>query len=627
MKLGKAFSDNVIVEKTNSQRLFKSIQAPWWFGAGRALLFAIVLFVALFVLGSRLFHLTVIRGHTYRVLADENRTRELIRHAPRGLFLDRTGKPLVENTPHYKLLAPCKENAEQLCTSVLSEEQGNTLRQEGLPHGSFLEVDYLRTYLYPESTSHVLGYTGEIRPKELTDDYYILRKYKSGDTVGRMGAEAVFEEQLRGRNGRELVEVDAQGRTLRTLGQDKEISGENITLSLDAELSEVAKNAFPAGKRGTVVVTKPQTGEILVMYSSPSFSINAFSLGMTQEEYDKLTNDPYQPMFNRAIGGVYPPGSTYKIVTSMAALEEKAVTGQTLIEDTGVITIGPFKFPNWYFLKYGKTDGMVNIVKALARSNDIYFYKAGEALGITKLNEWSTKVGIGKPLGIELAGEAGGLIASPEWKNERFNTEADKLARNNEWYLGDTYHVSIGQGYLLTTPLQVAAWTDSIANGGSLCRPTIQKVGAHHPAVCTSLKLQTDTIGEIMQGMEAACSTGGTGWPMFNFKVPVASGIPEVLEPSASGSAGIAKQKFRSVPVACKTGTAEFGDPQNKTHAWFTAFGPIQHPTASLHDYAGSEVVSGEPEISVTVLVEAAGEGSDVAAPVAKKIFEAWFAR
>lgn len=624
MKLGKAFSDNVIVEKTNSQRLFTSLQAPWWFGAGRALLFAIVLVVALFVLASRLFHLTVIQGHTFRVLADGNRTRELVRHAPRGIFLDRTGKPLVENLPHYRLLAPCEKNPEQICTTTITEEQGNKLRQEGLPQGTFLEVYYVRTYLYPESTSHVLGYTGEIRAKELSDEYYVLRKYKSGDTVGRMGAEAVFEEQLRGRNGRELVEVDAQGRTLRVLGQDPEIAGEDIMLSLDAELSEVAKNAFPSGRRGTVLVTKPQTGEILVLYSSPSFSNNAFSFGMTQEEYDELINDPAQPMFNRAIGGVYPPGSTYKIVTSLAALEEKAVTGQTLIEDTGVITIGPFTFPNWYFLKYGKTDGMVDLVKALARSNDIYYYKVGEALGISKLNAWSARVGIGKPLGIELGGEAGGLIPSPEWKNTRFSTEADKIARNNEWYLGDTYHVSIGQGYLLTTPLQVAVWTDLIANGGSVCRPTIQKVGPHHPAECTDLKLQQNTIPNIIQGMEAACSTGGTGWPLFNFRVPVKT---EEEKEIASPSAGLAAQKFRSVPVACKTGTAEFGDPQDKTHAWFTAFGPIRDPNDALHDYAGSEVVSGDPEISVTVLVEAAGEGSDVAAPVAKKILEAWFSR
>lgn len=621
MKLGKAFSDNVIIEKKNSQRLFKSIQAPWWFGAGRALLFAIGLFVALFILSFRLFHLTAIQGHTFRVLADENRTRELIRHAPRGVFYDRTGKPLLENIPQYRLLAPCRDNADQICVSRLSQEEGEKLRSTGLQKDMFLEVDYLRHYLYPESTSHVLGYTGEIKPSELKDDYYVLRKYKAGDKLGRMGAEAVFEEHLRGRNGRELVEVDAHGKTLRVLGRDRELPGDDISLSLDAELSEVARTAFPAGQRGTVIVTKPQTGEILVMYSSPSFSLNSFSLGMTQEEYDGLMNNPDQPLFNRAIGGVYPPGSTFKLVTSMAGLEEQAVTAQTLIEDTGVITIGPFKFPNWYFLKYGKTDGMVNVVKALARSNDIYFYKAGEALGISKINQWMVKVGIGKPLGIELPGEAGGLVPSPEWKNGRFSTPEDLEARHNEWYLGDTYHVSIGQGYLLVTPLQVAMWTNVVANGGSLCKPTIQKVGPHHLPVCTDLQVAPATIATIMQGMEEACTTGGTGWPLFDFKIPLPPDPADT--PVASGSAQ--PQRFRAVPIACKTGTAEYGDPKNHTHAWFTAVAPIPDP--DLPASAHAEVVTGTPEISVMVLVEGAGEGSDVAAPVAKKILEAWFAR
>jgi len=191
---------------------------------------------------------------------------------------------------------------------------------------------------------------------------------------------------------------------------------------------------------------------------------------------------------------------------------------------------------------------------------------------------------VGKPLGIELAGEVGGLMPDPKWKNDRFQTPQDLEARSNEWYLGDTYHVSIGQGYLLTTPLQVNAWTNVIANGGTVCRPTIKKIesGKQKKDMCRDLHIKKETIELITIGMKKACESGGTGWPLFGFRIP----------------------------VACKTGTAEFGDPQNKTHAWFTAFAPLV-----------------DPEISVTVLVEGAGEGSDVAAPVAKKIFEEWFSR
>jgi len=163
-------------------------------------------------------------------------------------------------------------------------------------------------------------------------------------------------------------------------------------------------------------------------------------------EYEALLANPDQPLFDRALGGIYPPGSTFKIVTSLAALEEGSVRRDTTVDDIGVLTIGPFSFPNWYFQQYGKTEGMVNIVKALQRSNDIFFYKTGEWLGITKLAAWAHKVGIGKPLGVELGGEASGLMPDPAWKKARFATPEDREAKYDEWYLGDTYHVSIGQG-------------------------------------------------------------------------------------------------------------------------------------------------------------------------------------
>ena len=558
MKFGSAFSDNVKLE-WKRERWTTRGEPGWWTGSGRLLLFTTILLVALFLLLWRLFDLTVMRGYEYRSLADGNRTRTVIRRAPRGILFDRTGKPLVENS------------------EVTKEDD------------RFPDLRYQRRYFYPGATAHVIGYVNEITRAELGSEYYQMRGYRQGDVVGRMGAEDVFEEVLRGRDGREMVEVDANGNVLRTLGRAPEVAGESVTLSLDASLSQVVEKTVPDGTRGAVIVSKPDTGEIIALYSSPSFSPQQFARGMSQDEYGALMSSPDQPLFNRAIGGVYPPGSTFKIVTALAGLEEGVVNKSTIVEDTGVITVGSFSFPNWYFKQYGKTDGTVDVVKGIERSNDIFFYKAGEWLGITKISEWAKKVGVGKTLGIELSGEATGLMPDPTWKNKTFQTPQDIEEKNNEWYLGDTYHVAIGQGYLLTTPLQVNAWTNSIASSGKLCRPTIKKVetGKLKMETCKDLKIKKETIDLVTQGMKKACEEGGTGWPLFGFTV---KNIP--------------------ISVACKTGTAEYGDPGNRTHAWFTAFAPVENP-----------------EISVTVILEGAGEGSEKAAPVAKKILEEWFGR
>lgn len=630
MKLGKAFSDNVTSFRGRRTRDINEESRTWWLGTGRVLMFLTVFCLVFFVLVWRLFDLTVVRGRLYRRLADGNRTRELVRHAPRGLFLDRTGKPLARNIPYYRLIKPCTGEDAQGCTTTLTEEEGLRRQKEGLPAGSFLEVDYRRDYAYPAAMAHVIGYTGEITEDELTDEYYTLRQYRPGDRVGRTGAEVAFEDRLRGRNGRELVEVDAAGKIIRTLGRDKEIAGEDVTLAIDAGLQKAAAESFPTGAKGAVIVTKPDTGEILVLYSSPSYDINTVSDGLSQQAYEVLLSNPDKPMFDRAIGGVYPPGSTFKIVTAMAALEEGAIDPKTTVEDTGVLTIGPYSFPNWYFLQYGKKEGMVDLVRALKRSNDIFFYKTGEWLGITKLVVWAQKLGLGKPLGIELGGEAGGLMPDPAWKKKHFSSKEDREARNDEWYVGDTYHVSIGQGYLLTTPLQVNTWTNVVATGGALCTPMIEKnTGDAKKASshCRSIGLAKETIEVVTRGLVEACATGGTGWPLFNFTVSKAdeSGAAEYNE------TGVTPVEKIRIPVACKTGTAEFGDPKNHTHAWFTAYAPVPDSykdDAVAGDTAKStSVLTGQPEISVTVLVESAGEGSSVAAPIAKKILESWFGR
>lgn len=562
MKLGKAFSDAIIAEKT-TRRVHASHMPSWWLGAGRALFFTNILFVSLFILLWRLFDLTLIQGHRLRGLAEGNRTREIISHAPRGKILDRTGKVLADSVPTIRM------------------------------NGNYRENDYDRRYTNGTSTFHVIGYTGEISKEELLDPYFQLRGYLPGDRLGRTGAEAVFEERLRGKNGKDLVEITSSGDITRTLGHVPEIPGEDIELSVDRGLVLAVQSAFPEGEKGAVIVSRPTTGEVLAIYSSPALDMNIFTESLSEEQYDALANHPDRPMFNRGIGGVYPPGSTFKIITALAALEEGAISHKTLIEDVGILKIGPYSFPNWYFIQYGKTDGLVDVIKALKRSNDIFFYKTGEAIGITKLSAWARRLGLGTALGIELPGEAIGLMPDPAWKATQFDSELDKEVRNDQWYLGDTYHVSIGQGYLLTTPLQVNAWTNVIANGGKLCKPTIVK----NSQTCKNLEIKKETMTLITEGMKQACEPGGTGWPLFEFGIQKLDQLDQL-------------DKLVKIPIACKTGTAEFGDPQDRTHAWFTAFAPIV-----------------EPEISVTVLVEGAGEGSDKAAPIAKKILEEWFSR
>lgn len=575
------------------------------------LMVAVVFWIVFSILLVRLGQLTVVNGFAYRTLSDSNRTRELIRHAPRGTIRDRQGKPLAENVSRYVLLSPCESQPETICKKIISKEEGDQLQANGLGAHTFLEASYGRQYPADMATAHIVGYVGEISTEELADSYYTLRKYRSGDYLGRIGSEALYEPELRGRDGRELVEVDANGTSVRVLGRDAEIAGDDVYISIDRDLSQVAYDSFPKEFPGSVVVLKPSTGEVLTMLSQPTFSSQRFANGLSPVEYERLIEDPQNPLLNRAIGGNYPPASTFKLISGTAGLETGAFTALTEIEDIGVIRINQFEFPNWYFLKYGKTEGLVNLRKALARSNDIYFYRLGEVIGISQLYDWGRLFGLGEPTGIELPGEVGGLMPNPEWKNKHFSSAEDKLLRHNEWYLGDTYHASIGQGYILATPLQVASYTSVFANHEPRrCTPTIRYIGlAEKQPACPEIPISSTTHQAIVDGMLAACHDGGTAYPLFN--VQVGEG-----------------ESLRSIPIACKTGTAEFGDPQNDTHAWITAFAPV--PKAWL-DHANIPVtdtmVTGEPELVVTVLVEGAGEGSDKAAPIAASLFRHWFSR
>ena len=605
MHLGKAFSDSVRLGR--GSRKLKAVEAafsPAIHRRWRLFGLFVLLVVSFIFLCSRLFNLTIIHGARNRLLSEANRTRELSIQAPRGTLFDRNGEPLVENIPIYNRSSSCIEG--QFCLDSLGS-------LAPIPGSSLVNVLVGRSYPLGSAGAHLIGTVGEINAEELTRLNADCPKstychYRIGEWVGRGGAEEEYDESLRGISGRVLVEIDPLGKVLRVLGHAEPKKGDNITLSIDKNLQTLAASVL-ASRSGAIIISVPATGEVLALASSPSFDPNAFARGdpavldiMSQED---------QPLFDRAIAGIYPPGSTFKIITSAAALEEGKITKDTLFEDVGVITIGPYSFPNWYFLQYGKKEGMVNIVKALARSNDIFFYRTGELIGIDTLATWARRFGVGKRLGIDLPGEEKGLVPDTLWK---------QTSLNEQWFLGDTYHVAIGQGNLLTTPLQVNAWTNVIASGGKLCRPHVKKDESKQATRenCQDVGLHKETMSLIREGMKQACASGGTGWPLFEFKVKnetlrLHSGqelkidnedFLETYESTASAATMV------KIPIACKTGTAEYGDPKGKTHAWITAFAPVQNP-----------------QISVTVLIEGGGEGSSVAGPLAKKIFEYWFSK
>lgn len=517
--------------------------------SGRILFFYALLTLAFGILFFRLFDLTIAQGERNRELAEGQRIRLRKIIAPRGIIFDSKGRPLVRNVPIYKKCS-AKGGSNVECRIISREE---ALKMEAGGREADLVVEVGREYPYGEAMAHLLGYLGET-----TEEEVVSKKGELGRLVGRTGIEEQYEGLLRGKDGGELVEVDTHGVTVRKIGRREPTPGQDLTLSIDLDLQLAAWEALK-GKKGAIVAQNPQNGQVLALVSSPSFNPSNIT--------DKVLNDENHPLFNRAISGAYPPGSTFKIITSVAGLEEKKIDAQTKIEDTGQIVIGQYRYANWYFTQYGKTEGVIDLVRAIKRSTDTFFYKVGELVGARKLVVWGKSFGLDRISGIDLPGEIEGFMPDPT---------------SGDWFLGNTYHLSIGQGSLGLTPLQVNLMTSVIASRGKLCRPKVaeQATGNKQQSDCLDLKLKPETLRLITEGMKEACSIGGTAFPLFDF----------------------------SPQVACKTGTAEFGDPADRTHAWLTAFSPPD-----------------KPEIVVTALVEAGGEGSSVAAPIVKQVLEEYF--
>lgn len=469
--------------------------------------------------------------------------------------------------------------------------------------GVMVEVTPKREYLSGALVSHVLGYVGAIPAEDIAyyldqpDEDYTLR-----DRVGLMGVELTYEQELRGRKGLKHIEVDAFEREIQTLAIDAPEPGHSLVLTLDLDLQLAAEEALREGMRrvnstaGVVIAMHPQTGEILAMVSLPSYDNNLFARGISFDDYERLSVDPERPMVNHAIGGQYPPGSTFKVIPAAAGLEEGVVDLTTRIRCSGKMLV-----PNKYFpddptkaqpfvcwATYGH--GTLGIEEAIAQSCDIFFYQVGggfedfNGLGMEKLGAYAQAFGLGEPTGIALPGESPGLVPDDKWKRVNYG---------ESWVTGDTYNAVIGQGFVLVTPLQLLNATVAVANGGTLYRPQV-------------VRQILDAEGSVVQGFV----------PEIIRRVPVSAQNLAVVREGmrAAVTRGTAHRiNLAEVAVAGKTGTAEYPGPRDAegnlpTHAWFTAFAPYE-----------------EPEIALLVFVSGGHEGAKVAVPIAAQILRAYY--
>lgn len=494
------------------------VKIGWWM---RVMVFAVVGMIL-----ARVVFLQVVLGEQQVMVAEGNRLERVIVMADRGVIKDREDRILARNVD--------------------------------------MDGEVVREYPYGEAVAHVIGYVGEVGEEEVSQGLVL------GSRSGKMGVERSEDERLRGEFGEELVEVDATGKRVDLIGKREAVAGQSVKLNIDAELSReigriLAEREEEKGEyKGAVVVSRAGTGELLALVSWPSFDNNLFSGLPGEGKYKKveevLGDGERQPMFDRAVGGNYPPGSIYKLVTAVAGVEEGKVNSETSVLDEGEIKIDSYRYGNWYFDQYGKTEGEIGLERALARSNDIFFYKVGEWVGVEKLGEWSRKLGLGRRTGIGLEAEGTGRVPDPLWK--------EKLT-GERWFLGNTYHMAIGQGDLTVTPLQGNLMTAAVVSG-KLCKPglVVGEVGR-----CEDLSLSEVGREMIVEGMVGACSEGGTASSFFDFPVR----------------------------VACKTGTSQQGGEEDDPHAWITVVVPAENSEGYRDDDYANGVV-------ITVLLEASGE-------------------
>lgn len=567
----------------------------------------IVVIVAILI--SRIGYLQVYEGDYYARLADGNRIRLIPAMAPRGTFYDRNGEILVTNRPGFTvsllpLTAPISEDVvarlsallhvpvSDIQTKIKAHSGFDPIRikndvgpeiltiieeQKSSYPGVVIEVQPIRNYLYKEQAAHTFGYVSEINDEELEK-----RKdegYKTGDIIGKFGLERVYDQELRGRNGGEQVEVDVTGKPVQILGRKDPIPGNDLILTIDEHIQAVAEKAVDdqlkivGAKAAAAVVMNPQTGEVLALVSRPAFDPNLFAHGISEKDWKKINENPYYPMDNKAITGEYPPGSTFKIVTGTAALTEGKVTPSEKIFDSGHYWIGDKGNSE------GEALGWIDFTEAMAHSDNVYFYEMGYRLGIDTLERYARMFGLGAKTGINLPYEAEGLVANRRYKEKVFK---------DDWYISETLDAAIGQGFNLVTPIQAAMVMGEIAANGKRFQPYLvqrivgpdgKTVKSFSPVLLSKLDVDPSVIRLVQIGLRDVTKYG-TASTVFGANFPV--------------------------DIAGKTGTAE--NPHGRDHGWFVAYGPFS-----------------DPNVVVAVVVEQGGYGSQSAAPIGKKILEAAF--
>lgn len=583
------------------------------------LLIACIVFFG--ILLGRSFQLQIVRGAYYAQLADTNRIRITPLPAPRGLIFDSAQRQLVSNIPIFDARVTPVELP--LLEVDRSATIGAIARITGVDEYDIRDrlSTYPRNYKYPitiaenvpyeqallmtissaevpaltietrhrreyvdTSFSHLLGYEGKITQEELRVN--TNRHYLFTDRIGKTGLESYYEQSLRGSYGFVESEVNARGEVEKVLARQEPINGTNLILSIDSVVQDKIHDILQSHlrrrglSRASVVMLDPRNGEVRALVSLPDYDNNLFARGITSAEYTSLIENPHKPLFDRSIRGEYPSGSTIKPVVAAAALQEGIISDRTTIQSSGGIWIqGRWFFPDWATGGHGPT----NVYRAIAWSVNTFFYMIGGGygdfvgLGLDALIRHYTRAGLGAPTGIDLPGEARGLVPTAEWKQR---------VMGEEWYIGDTYHIAIGQGHLLATPIQIANFTSIFANGGTL----------YQPHLVTSLQKPNGTLEKI----SPTSTRDGVFDPAF-IRI-VRTGMRQTV---TNGSA----QLLNTLPVtsAGKTGTAQWSS-SKQTHAWYVGFAPYE-----------------QPEVSFVILVEEGGEGSQTAVPIARDILEWYF--
>lgn len=568
----------------------------------------ILLGIIIVIIGGRGMFLQVVQGSAFRAKAEHNRVDSVVAQAPRGIIFDRNHTPLVENisstdlvfTPHNLPSVANESDLIDSLTQLLPDIQPDkiiealgrarktgqeTLIAKALPHdtvlklehakdsiiGTSLESSLVRKYPFAQPLAHIIGYADPVTATELSHNSDLI----ATDTSGKQGIEKQYDSILRGQHGITYTEVNAAGKEQTDLGNQPATPGQDLTLTVDSDLQQFIYGLFSDldtktradhgdPVRGAAVVLDTNSGAVYSLVSYPSYDPNAFSQPSLRNGTKDYFTDNTHPLFDRAISGMYPPGSTIKPYLAAAALQEHVITEQTTVNSVGGVVVGSYHFLDWKAGGHGITD----VKKAIANSVNTFFYMVAgglgtqQGLGIDRIGTYLQRFGFDARSGIDIPNEAAGFIPTPQWKIQ---------TTGQPWYIGDTYHVGIGQGGLLVTPLQIAAGTAAIANGTTWYQPHIVEGNPKKQP----LKIGADSIQIVQEGMRQTI-TDGSGRSL----------------------------NALSIPIAGKTGTAQI-DGSDKTHAWFTSYGPY-----------------GSPRFAVTVLVEQGGGGDVVAVPIAREIWQ-----